>query len=408
MIASDHAAPAWPRQTDVLVVGAGLIGCAAAWRLARAGARVMLVEMAEINAGASGRNAGSLHFQIERRFLEQDAGRAAEAAPIVALNVIAVDDWRRLPAEVGNDVGLSMVGGLMVAETPAEVALLDAKARLERQYGLSAHLLDGAAARTLAPYLSPAICAACHSPDEGHADPKRVTVALAAAARSAGASVHERTCVSSLERVSGGFRVGLASSQGNRQVHAAKLLIAAGAWTPGVAALANLHVPLFPVGLTMSVSERTAPFIPHLVQHVGRRLSLKQAGAGNVLIGGGWPSRLGQRSDGSFDAGARPELLQASLQRNLRAAVDVVPAVANLSLIRSWTASTCISADQLPIAGEVPRMPGLFVAGGGSAFTLGPTLARLVADSMLGNTDPRLAIVSPARFEHLNSFMGAA
>jgi glycine/D-amino acid oxidase-like deaminating enzyme len=392
----------------VLVIGGGLIGCAAAWRLASAGADVLLVETTEINVGASGRNAGSLHFQIERRFLEQDAARASEAAPVVALNALAIDDWRRLPGELGADIGLSMMGGLMIAETPAEVALLEAKTRLEEQNGLQSRLLDGGETLALAPYLSRAICAASYAPDEGHADPKRVTPALAAAARASGALLHERTCVVSVRSVAGGFRVGLTTAGESWHIETASLLIAAGAWTPRVAMLADLHIPLFPVGLTMSVSERVAAFIPHLVQHVGRRLSLKQARAGNVLIGGGWPSRLGRRLDGGFDPGERPELLQPSLLANLRAAVDVVPAIADLNLIRSWTATTCISADQLPIAGEVPRKPGLFVVGGGSAFTLGPTLARLVADAMLGRTDPKLAIVSPARFEHLNSFMGAA
>ena len=79
-------------------------------------------------------------------------------------------------------------------------------------------------------------------------------------------------------------------------------------------------------------------------------------------------------------------------------------------LIRSWTGTTAITADQLPLAGEVPRMPGFFVAAGGSAFTLGPTLARLVAQQMIGDNraeaDDALAITAPGRFEHLNGFMG--
>jgi sarcosine oxidase subunit beta len=60
----------------VLIVGGGLIGCAVAWNLARNGARPTLVEQHELNSAASGRNAGSLHFQIERRFLE--SGEAAD------------------------------------------------------------------------------------------------------------------------------------------------------------------------------------------------------------------------------------------------------------------------------------------------------------------------------------------
>ncbi|MGH6782381.1 MAG: NAD(P)/FAD-dependent oxidoreductase, partial [Sphingomonadaceae bacterium] len=187
---------------------------------------------------------------------------------------------------------------------------------------------------------------------------------------------------------------------------AGKVLIAAGAWTAHVAALANLHMPLYPVALLMNATERTAPVLPQLIQHVGRRLSMKQTHAGNILIGGGWPSRLAQKADGGFDLAAKPSIIEASLAGNLRAGIDTVPMIERLNLIRSWTGVTAISADQLPIVGEVPRMPGLFVAGGGSAFTLGPTFARLLARAMTGERVAELDLLSPARFEHLNSFMG--
>ena len=204
----------------------------------------------------------------------------------------------------------------------------------------------------------------------------------------------------------GGFDVTLAGPRGLCTHRCEKLLIAAGAFTPQLAALANIHVPLFPVGLQMNVTERTPLFLPQLVQHAGRRLSMKQTHAGNLLIGGGWPSHMAV-SAGSFDPARRPLLDRESLIANLQVAADVIPRVADLNLIRSWTAVTTISADQLPIAGEIPQQRGLFVAAGGSAFTLGLTLARLVAGAMLGAADDRLGVASsPRRFGHLNSFMG--
>lgn len=402
----------WPKDftidtkfSDVLVIGGGLIGCAAAWNLARSGAAVTLVEAGEINAGASGRNAGSLHFQLERRFLEHGDALAEQAAQVVTLSRLAVDDWRDLAAALGPDLHIAMNGGLMVAETAAEVALLETKAAREHAHGLDTRMIDGDAARAIIPWLSPRILAACHAPDEGHADPRAVTPALAAAAAAAGAAVHTHVRVTGITARPGGFDVTLATPTGIRHHACEKLLIAAGAFTPQLAALANIHVPLFPVGLQMNVTERTPLFLPQLVQHAGRRLSMKQTHAGNLLIGGGWPSHMAV-SAGSFDPAQRPLLDRESMVANLRVAADVIPRVADLNLIRSWTAVTTISADQLPIAGEIPQQRGLFVAAGGSAFTLGLTLARLVAAAMLGNTDDRLGVVSPRRFGHLNSFMG--
>ena len=389
-------------KADVLVVGGGLIGCAAAWRLAAAGASVILVEAGDIGMGASGQNAGSLHFQIERRFLENGEALAEHAARTVALSRIAIDDWRGLEAALGADLHVVMDGGLMVAETPEQVATLERKITRETAEGLRMELLDGDAARRIAPYLSPSILAAGYSPDEGHADSRAITPAFAAAAERAGADIRKRTRLHTLKRVTGGFH----ASGDNLSIRADKVLVACGAWTPHVCAMANLHVPLYPVALLMNATERTAPFMPQLVQHVGRRLSMKQTQAGNLLIGGGWPSRLARSADGNFDLSLRAEMIEDSLAGNLRAAIDTVPTVGSLNLIRSWTGVTAISADQLPIVGEVPRMPGFWIAGGGSAFTLGPSFARLVAQAIGGTPAAELDFVSPARFEHLNSFMG--
>ncbi|WP_066782143.1 NAD(P)/FAD-dependent oxidoreductase [Sphingomonas sp. CCH5-D11] len=389
-------------RADVAIIGGGLIGCATAWRLALAGASVVLLEAGDVNTGASGQNAGSLHFQIERRFLENGDALADQAAGIVALSRLAVEDWRGIERELGARLHVAMKGGLMVAETPEQVALLERKADRERREGLSVETVDGAIARTHAPYLSERILAANLARDEGHADPKAITPALAAAARAAGAELRMHTPVDTIARHGAGFRLGGSSGW---SLATDRVLVAAGAWTAPLCARANLHMPLYPVALLMNATVRTAPLVPHLVQHVGRRLSLKQTYAGNLLIGGGWPSRLAQNARG-FDLSRKASLIPDSLTGNLRAATDTVPAIAGLDLLRSWTGVTAISADQLPIVGEVPRMPGLYVAAGGSAFTLGLTFARLLAGAMSGQSVPELAIVSPARFEHLNGFMG--
>jgi glycine/D-amino acid oxidase-like deaminating enzyme len=362
---------------------------------------VVLLEAGDVNTGASGQNAGSLHFQIERRFLENGDALADQAASIVALSRLAVEDWRGIERELGVDLHVAMRGGLMVAETAEQVTLLERKADRERRAGLSVETIDGDTARGHAPYLSGRILAANLSRDEGHADPKAMTPALANAAKAAGADLRMHTPVDMIARQGGGFRLG----GSGWSLAADRVLVAAGAWTAPLCARANLHMPLYPVALLMNATARVAPLVPHLVQHVGRRLSLKQTHAGNLLIGGGWPSRLAQDASG-FDLSRKPALIPDSLTGNLQAATDAVPAIAGLDLLRSWTGVTAISADQLPIVGEVPRMPGLFVAAGGSAFTLGLTFARLLSEAMSGKAVPELAIVSPARFEHLNGFMG--
>src|SRR3954468_2454870 len=101
----------WARSdldADVLIVGGGLVGCASAWHLAKAGASVLLIEQGELNAGASGQNAGSLHFQMERRFLEQGEAAAVESARVIALTRLAIDEWSQLERELGSDLEIGM------------------------------------------------------------------------------------------------------------------------------------------------------------------------------------------------------------------------------------------------------------------------------------------------------------
>ncbi len=396
-------------KADVLVVGGGLIGTGLAWRLALGGASVILVEAGDLNAGASGQNAGSLHFQLERRFLEQDEAAMLQASPIAALSRLAVDDWRGLEAQLGADLHVAMDGGLMVAETAEEVRLLEKKRDQEAVHGLKTDLLDGDQARAIAPYLSPSILAASHAPYEGHADPRAVTPAFARAASAAGVSIRLSTRLLALGKSGGGFRATVRDGAGRHDtIEATSVVLAAGVATRDLGELCNLHLPVFAAPLMLSATERTPSFIPHLVQHVGQRLSMKQTHSGNVLIGGGWPSRFVQKPSGGLDLYARPIVDPAALDANLRIAVRVAPQVADLNLLRTWTGATSVTADQLPLVGPVRALPGLYVATGGSGFTLGPTFARLLAAQILGDAEAAdaLRIVSPARFDHLNSFMG--
>jgi len=392
---------------DVLVVGAGLTGCATGWHLARQGASVLIVDQGDVSAGASGQNAGSLHFQIERRFLEHGEALADQASRVVALNRLAIAEWRGLEEMLGAHLEVTLAGGLMVAETADELALLERKCRREAHYEIATELIDGDRARAIAPYLSDRVLAASWLADEGHANPRLVTPAFASAAQAFGAEIRVHTRVVAIDDIDGGFCVTLATAGRVRTVTVRQVLVAAGAWTAAVGALANLHLPVLPAGLTMSATQRAHVFMPHLIQHVGRRLSMKQTESGNVLIGGGWASRLYQDGKGAFDLSRPPALRPENLRENLRAAADVVPALAELALLRCWTGTVALTPDQLPIVGEVPRKPGFYVCAGGSGFTLGPVFARALAAALGGTAnDEHLALFSPARFEHLNSFMG--
>jgi glycine/D-amino acid oxidase-like deaminating enzyme len=383
----------------VAVIGGGLLGCAASYHLARAGTNVVLLERGELNREASGQNAGSLHFQLEYRMVEHGESLADQFALSLPLVIEAQRAWARLEDEL--DAGLEVVqhGGLMVAETADDLDVLRRKHALERRVGLETELIGGDEARELAPYLSEHVIAAGWCPTEGHANPRLVGPAFARAAARHGATILARTGVVGLGRRGSVWH--LAVTTGER-VEADRVLVSAGIWSAPLLALADIRMPVIPIALSMMATTQSPPVLAHLVQHVGRRISMKQTADGNVLIGGGWGSKLVDRR-GALDLDASPALRLESLTGNARVALDIVPALSVLPVLRAWSGVAAITPDQVPLLGEVPRRPGLMLAAAGPGFTLGPVFARTVVDQLLGRP-PLLAldVYSPQRFAHLN------
>lgn len=393
---------------DIAIIGGGLTGCASAYYLAKGGARVVVIERGEVNQGASGRNAGSLHFQLEHREIAHGNSLSPALANRVELSRLAIEHWRGLELELQEDLELAMQGGLMLAETPEEVSLLRRKFELEQRHGLNSQLLTAADVRQIAPFLYDGIQAAALCPDEGHCNPRLLTPAFARHAVQLGAEMRTRTSVGEITRVGSHWRLNTVHRTANGTEERESLTVdailnAAGAWAGDVAGLANYHLPIFPVGLLMNVTERVGPFLPYLIQHVGKRISMKQAHAGNLLIGGGWSVRM--RSAAGVTVQGMPE--SDTIVRNLRVAAQLVPAIEGVHLLRTWSGVTGVTSDQLPLVGEITGSRGFFVAAGGSGFTFGPLYARLISDQiLLGRMSDSAAAYSPARFNHINMFMG--
>ncbi|MEH6517504.1 MAG: FAD-dependent oxidoreductase [Halioglobus sp.] len=393
---------------DAIIIGAGLTGAATAYHLAKGGASTLVLERQQINRGASGQNAGSLHFQLEHRLIEHAGELDEELSFYAALARLAIADWRALESELSDDIELEMTGGLMLAESPEQMQTLERKASIESAQGLQVTLLDRNEVLAKAPYLSDSICGALYCPDEGHCNPRLLSHAFAREAESAGTLFQMQTEVTGLQREADRWLVTTSSAGGSeKQTYTADVVVnAAGAWSAQIARMANLHLPVFPVGLIISVTEKVPAIMDHLIQHVGRKLSLKQVDDGNLIIGGGWSARLPQKN-GAWQEDYRAILDIDELKKNLATARGVMPLIENLHVLRSWTGTTGITPDQLPIIGDIAQAQGFYVAVGGSGFTYGPTYAKLLAELILrGETSFPITAYSPNRFGHMNMFMG--
>lgn len=356
---------------DLVVVGAGVTGISAALHAARRGARVVCLDRGRINGEASGGNAGSLHLQL----LSWDFGAKAFADGSAALATLplqseAIALWRALEAELDADFEMRITGGLMVAEDEAQMAFLRRKAEAEARVGVETEVVGAAEIRDLVPAISERMVAGAWCAGEGKINPLTATAALARAARAAGAVIEELAPTTAIRADGGGYRV----ETPRGAVAAGRVVLAAGGWSAGLARQLGVAVPVRGAPLQMIATETAPPLVPCLLAHADRHLTMKQTDAGTLLIGGAWTARTGPSG--------QPEVLPESLEGNLWVAARTVPAVAGLSLVRSWAAMN-IDIDGAPLLSPLPGHPGVVVAATANGYTLGPLMGREAAETAL-------------------------
>ncbi len=385
-------APLAPKaRYDVAVVGGGITGCATAYELARAGASVALLERHEIGTEASGRNAGSLHGQIQYEpFRTRGEGWARGFLPALAFLHASLERWSTLSGELGTDLEVTRHGGLLLVEDQAELPFVEAKIALERATGVDSRLLDAGELRELAPWAAPSVVAAGFCPVEGKANPMLAAPAFARRAVAAGAEVFTRTAVTAVEPAAGEVRIVTPL----RTFAADQVVLASGRRLSAQAAGLGARLAVSDEPVQVCATEPVEPLIHHLVYYAGERLTLKQARAGTVLIGGGWPARTDPTT-------GYPLVDMASLRSNLRVALTVAPQLAGALVIRSWAGVGNGTPDEGPLLGTLRSCDrvhaGLFPYMG---LTAGPLMGEVLASLVQRRQPPvDLSPFAPERFE---------
>ncbi len=365
-------------RTDILVIGGGIAGVSVAWRLARAGAEVTLIDRHDLMTLASGSNAGSLHAQIppsEFRLLGEAWAR--QYAPVIPMMRESIDMWAGLGDELGVDLELSTAGGLIVADTSADMDMIDHKAAIERQQGLDVRLLTRSELLDLAPYVGAEAAGGALCTCEGKANPLVAGAALVGAAEAAGVRLRRRTALEALQHDGDSFTARTTAGD----LKAGRVINCAGAEAGRVAAMLGFPLAIEAMPIQVTVTEPVTPLIPHLVYSAAGKLTLKQTRMGAFIIGGGWPA--------TYDGQGRPAVSPGSVAGNLALAMKVVPQLAGVTVLRTWPCVVNGTADWRPVLGEAPGFKGFHMCMfPWSGFTAGPLAARLVADNLMGKKPP--------------------
>ncbi len=375
-------------EADVAVIGAGVVGACVARELALAGEKVVVLDRHEANVQASGANAGSLHVQL----LSFDFGQKAQAGGRPAAEVLRIAPasialWKEIERAAAEDLEMSTPGGLMLAETDAELTFLRQKVALEQSYGIDAEIIGANEIGRLEPHLAPRFIGAAYCRDEGKINPLVATLAVVRLAKQAGARFESFAAVNSLRH--DGSRWRIATEAG--EVKARRVVNCAGGWASHIAAMATRPIPVEGAPLQMIVTEPGPRLVKHLIAHAGRHLSLKQADTGGLIIGGAWPASMNPETGAS-------EVEMASIEGNAWVAAHVLPAAAAFRIVRVWAAMN-INIDGAPILGEMPGAPGFYNCVTSNGYSLAPIVAQITADLMTrGRSDLPSEIFSLARF----------
>jgi glycine oxidase len=367
------------RSTDVAIIGGGLIGLSAAWRLAARGVSVAVVDPSP-GSGASWAAAGMLAPVTEVHPGEE---------PLLALNLVSAEMYpsfvSELEDETGADVGYRRSGTLLVARDSDDNAALEDLYRYQRELGLQVERLSGRECRKHEPALSPRTRGGIVVPGDHQVDNRALVTALRAACEARGV-VFERTSAVAVGTAAGS--VSHVDLEDGVSLACGTVVLAAGAGGGRIGGLADAGLP--PVRPVKGQLLHLRGAVPLLQSNV--------RGIEAYLVG---------RSDGRVVLGATVEeqgfdlrITAGGLHDLLRAGYELVPGITELEVIETVAGSRPATPDNAPLIGAT-ELPGLIVATGHyrNGVLLTPVTAAAVADLVeKGRTDEAVAPFSPSRF----------
>ena len=402
-----------PAQTDVVVLGGGIIGVMTVWFLAQAGARVVLCEKGRVAGEQSSRNWGWI----------RQTGRDPAELPVV---IEALRIWESLAQEFGDALGFRRSGVMYLANTDADLAGFAGWLPHATAHGADSHLLTAAETSALLPGAAAPWTGALYTPSDARAEPWAAVPLLAAGAVARGAVIVEDCAVRALDLAAGRI-VGVITEQG--RIACDRVVVAGGAWSSLFLRAHGVAIPQLSVRASVAATEPMGRG-PDLAGVDSAFAFRRRADGGYTLAPGGahdfylgpdafrniapyWPvfkkdfrsTRLqpmapahypdAWRTPRRWDAD-RPSPFEAMrilnpapnmayLSRVQDAFANAFPTLGRPRLRATWAGMIDTMPDVVPVVDHAPTIPGLTIATGmsGHGFGIGPAFGRIVADMVL-------------------------
>lgn len=361
------------KTADVIVIGSGVIGCAAAYYMAKKGMSVLVLDQDEsVGNGGSSRNGGGV----------RQSGRDPRELPLAIYGVENV--WPTLSDELGVDVEYHKEGNLRLGKTETHKQILTGLTEKAVACGLNVRMIDAEEVRKINPYLSEEVTCASWCPTDGHANPLTTTLGFYKNARALGVVFHMGEKVVKLEKVHGKLRRVCTKTT---VYEADQVLVAAGYASRFLTQTVGIDVPMREELIEALVTEAEPKMFPQMLGTADADFYGHQTNHGSFVFGGA----TGMESTVLDNGTNRTSSLTAPCI--CRGIMKYVPKLADAKIVRTWAGYEDLSIDGIPVISKVEEVSGLLLACGftGHGFGISPVVGQLLAQLAAGET-PMLSL----------------
>lgn len=370
------------RSSDVVIIGGGISGTAAAYELAKRGVSVTLLERGELAAMGSGWTLAGV----------RQSGRHPAELPLARAAVLR---WEGLHDELDADVEYRQHGNLRLALSGDDVPTIQRVVEDGNAAGIAmTYLPDRQAVHEVAPALTDDLAGASFCPTDGHANPHLAVNAFANAARRHGADIRTGIEVTTIE--TDGTRVtGVHTADG--VIPAGTVIVAAGIYSPYLLDPLGIRVPFETVLVPAVGTVATAPLLDQVLGIPTGGFAGRQEASGRFRLTGGsipWTE--------TWHDAENVLPLTKQVRETIAWATRLVPAICGLRMARVWGGLIDKTPDALPVIERTPEVDGLVIATGfsGHGFCLGPVTGEILADlATAGATGHPIAPFARARLD---------
>lgn len=347
--------------SDVIIIGGGVIGCAAAYYLRKSGVSVTVLEKSpHIGNGGSGRNGGGV----------RQSGRDVRELPLAMYAVEHM--WPFLSEELGVNVEYHKEGNLRLGKTEKHLEILQGLTDRAAACGLGVSMLTRDEVREINPYLSEEVIGASWCPTDGHANPLKTTLGYYKKAREAGARFITEENVLAIRKIKGRARQVVTERTVYEGEH---IILAAGYESRAIAGTVGIDIPMSHVLIEALVTEAQPPMFAQMLGTADADFYGHQTEHGSFVFGG----------DSGFEAVNKDNghMVTSSITASCtcRGILKYIPKLAHAKIVRTWAGYEDVSYDGVPVISPVDEVPGLILACAftGHGFGIAPVVGMLLA-----------------------------